>query len=246
MTDIGRSTKPFGRLEGAVSKLFTKAAVVRAVRDVASDFRWVTLGGAALRGVEWAPGQKVQLLLGGWVQRTYTPLSWDASAGVTELLAYTHGEGPAAVWARGLSVGDGCAIFGPRRSLDLGALGRPALLFGDETSFGLAHALRFTSASAQGVHLLLEVNSMAASSAALEALDVSGAHLFERQSGDEHLAALLQLATRLLQTHPAAVCALSGKATSIQRVSKHLRQLGVPRASIQTKAYWAPGKTGLD
>ena len=37
-------------------------------------------------------------------------------------------------------------MFGPRSSLDLQRLDRPALLFGDETSFGLAHALRFTQA----------------------------------------------------------------------------------------------------
>jgi ferric-chelate reductase (NADPH) len=246
VTELGRPPKRFGRLEGAVSKLFTKAAVVESVRDVADGFRRLTLAGAALRGVEWIPGQKVQLLLGGWVQRTYTPLAWDPRAGVTELLAYTHGEGPAAAWARGLSVGEGCSVFGPRGSLDLEALRRPALLFGDETSFGLAHALRFTSARAHGAHLLLEVNSMAASSAALEAMDVTGAHLVERRAGDAHLEELQQLATRLIQTHAIGDGVLSGKAPSIQRLNKHLRQLGMARAHIQTKAYWAPGKTGLD
>jgi hypothetical protein len=39
---------------------------------------------------------------------------------------------------------------------------------------------------------------------------------------------------------------LSGKATSIQRLSKQLRQLGISRGRLQTKAYWAPGKAGLD
>jgi ferric-chelate reductase (NADPH) len=241
-----QSTRPFGRLEGAVSKLFTKASVVEAVEDVSNGFRRVTLAGSALRGVAWAPGQKVQLLLGGWVQRTYTPLAWDAIAGVTQFLAYSHGEGPAATWARGLSVGDACNVFGPRGSLDLDSLGRPALLFGDETSFGLAHALRFTSATARGVHLLLEVNSVAASSVALEALDVSGAHLVERRAGDAHLEDIEQRTAELVRAHAIEASTLSGKATSIARVSKQLRQLGVPRARIQTKAYWAPGKTGLD
>jgi ferric-chelate reductase (NADPH) len=246
MNETGRKPEPFGRLESAVSRLLTKAAVVEAVEDIASGFRRVTLSGAALRGVAWSPGQKVQFLLGGWVQRTYTPLAWDPIAGVAQLLAYAHGEGPAAAWARGLSVGDGCAVFGPRGSLDLDALGRPALLFGDETSFGLAHALRFTSATARGVHVLLEVNSIAASSAALDAIDVSGAHLVERHPADAHLEEMERLAAQLVQTHSIGAGVLSGKATSIQRVSKHLRQLGVPRARIQTKAYWAPGKTGLD
>jgi ferric-chelate reductase (NADPH) len=35
-----------------------------------------------------------------------------------------------------------CQFFGPRRSLDLAGLDAPVALFGGETSFGLAAALR--------------------------------------------------------------------------------------------------------
>jgi NADPH-dependent ferric siderophore reductase len=237
---------PLGRLEGALSKLFTKAARVAAIADVADDFRLVTLAGEALVGGEWTPGQKVQVMLGGWVQRTYTPLSWNTQAGETQLLAYMHGEGPAAVWARGLAEGDTCALFGPRGSLDLNALGRPALLFGDETSLGLAHALRFTPASAQGAHLVLEVTSKRAAAAALDAIGVEGAHLVERRPEDVHLGEVQEYTAHLLQTRSIEAGVLSGKATSIQRMNKQLRQLGLPRARLQVKAYWAPGKTGLD
>lgn len=246
MRVTARKGMPVGRLEGAVSKLFTKAARVAAVADVAEEFRLVTLAGPALAKVEWSPGQKVQLMLGGWVQRTYTPLSWDTEAGAMQLLAYTHGDGPGAAWARGLEEGDVCAVFGPRGSLDLNALTRPALLFGDETSFGLAHALRFTPASAQGVHLVLEVTSRAASAAALDAIGVAGAHLVERRPEDVHLGEVQEYTAHLLQTRAVEAGVLSGKATSIQRMNKQLRQLGLARSRLQTKAYWAPGKTGLD
>ena len=246
MTELDDRAMPLGRLEGAVAKLFTKRAEVQSLEDVAHGFRLVALAGEALRGVAWAPGQKVQLMLGGWVQRTYTPLSWDADAGVMRLLAYVHGEGPGCTWARALAVGASCSIFGPRGSLELGRLARPALLFGDETSFGLVHALRFTAATAQGVHSVLEVNSKSASSAALDAIGVAGAHLVERSPGDGHLAEVQELATRLVSASSIRAGVLSGKATSIQRLGKHLRELGVPRAQLQTKAYWAPGKAGLD
>lgn len=246
MTERDAKTKSLGRLEGAVTKLFCKNAKVSSLRDLASGFRLVALAGDALRGVDWTPGQKVQLMLGGWVQRTYTPLSWDVDAGVLELLAYVHGEGPGAAWARALVPGASCAVFGPRSSLDLQRLARPALLFGDETSFGLAHALRFTQAARAGVHLVLEVSSKQISSAVLEAIDVSGAHLVERGSGDEHLNEVRELATQLVSTHSIGAGVLSGRAPSIAHVGKHLRQLGLPRAQLQTKAYWAPGKTGLD
>ena len=246
MTEPDAKTKPLGRLEGVVTQLLCKRASVSSVRDIAPGFRRVALAGDALRGVAWTPGQKVQLMLGGWVQRTYTPLSWDVAAGVLELLAYAHGDGPGAAWARALVPGLSCAVFGPRSSLDLPRLARPALLFGDETSFGLAHALRFTPAAGEGVHVVLEVSSRPVSSVVLEEIGVSGAHLVERRSGDEHLNEVQELTTHLVATHAIEAGVLSGKAPSIAHVSKHLRRLGLPRAQLQTKAYWAPGKTGLD
>ncbi len=237
-----------GRLEGVLAKLFTRTARVQAVRDVAQNFRLLTLSGEALRGAAWTPGQKVQVLLGGWVNRTYTPMSWDAAEGTTEVLAYAHGAHPGSEWVRSLQPEQAqeCALFGPRGSLDLNALGRPAVLFGDETSMGLAHALRFASGGERRVELVLEVSSLPAARAALEAIDVRGAVLVQRLPDDAHLAEVEEIVLQLL--HAQAVChwVLSGKATSIARVSKVLRAQGTPRRQIQTKAYWAPGKTGLD
>jgi len=149
-----------------------------------------------------------------------------------------------AVLAKGspLSVQRGTA----RASLDLNGLERPALLFGDETSFGLAHALRFTSEGAANVELLLEVTSLRAAERALEAVGVTGAHLVERRLGDAHLGAVEETAEALLKRHAFRSSALSGKATSIQKLNHRLRSLGLSRQQIRTKAYWAPGKKGLD
>jgi ferric-chelate reductase (NADPH) len=246
VADRERAKKAVGRLEGAISRLLTKSATVQEARTVADGFRLLTMSGDALKNVSWIPGQKVQLMLGGWTQRTYTPLSWDAANGATKLLAYIHGASPASDWAATLSGGEPCAIFGPRGSLDLTALGRPSVLFGDETSFGLAHALRHTSDGARGVHLLLEVSTPHAARAALDSIDVSAAELIPRQPADAHLAEVERRVTRLLESERPRNWVLTGKASSIARLSKRLRQLGVPRRQIQAKAYWAPGKVGLD
>ena len=235
-----------GRIERAVLSLFTKQASVTELRSVSEEFSRVTLGGDALRGVSWAPGQKLQVQLGGFVQRTFTPLAWDSVQGATELLVYLHGDGPAVRWAHALEIGTPCSLFGPRASLDLNGLERPALLFGDETSFGLAHALRFTSHGTANVELLLEVTSLHAAERALESIGVAGANLVERRPGDAHLDAVEETAEALLRRHALRSSALSGKATSIQKLHRRLRQLGLPRQRIFTKAYWAPGKTGLD
>jgi ferric-chelate reductase (NADPH) len=249
MPDMGGQNparKPTGRLEGALSKLFTRSATVREARTVAENFRLLTLSGPALQNVSWIPGQKVQLMLGGWVQRTYTPLSWDSESGVTRLLAYAHGAFPGSDWSRSLAAGEACSIFGPRGSLDLNALGRPAVLFGDETSFGLAYALRHTPSRADAVHILLEVTSLEVAQTALDATGVAGCQLVQRRADDSHLAEVEQIAAGLQQQHCPESWVLSGKAPSIQRLTRRLRELDVQRRRIQTKAYWAPGKVGLD
>src|SRR5688572_14951784 len=86
-----RRDRSLGPLESTVARFFTRSASVCEVRSVSENFRLLTLAGQSLRGAAWVPGQKVQLLLGGWVQRTYTPLAWDAANGTTQLLAYVHG-----------------------------------------------------------------------------------------------------------------------------------------------------------
>ena len=58
-----------GRFEKAVLSLFTKRTSVSEIVRSSGDFSLVRLAGEALRGVPWAPGQKLQVLSG---QRTMT------------------------------------------------------------------------------------------------------------------------------------------------------------------------------
>jgi ferric-chelate reductase (NADPH) len=235
-----------GRFEDAVLSLFTKRASVTEVSRVGTDFSLVRLAGDELRGVSWLPGQKVQLAVRGFSQRTFTPLSWDAKKGTTTLFVYAHGDGPVARWAGALAPGAECSIFGPRASLDLSTLDRPGLVFGDETSFALAHALRFTERGSSGVELVFEVTSPRAAEDALAVLEIHGARLVERLANDAHLSTVEQVVEKLVRERAPRGAVLTGKASSIQAVSRRLRALGVDRRSIFSKAYWAPGKTGLD
>lgn len=245
MATIGQPRAP-GRIEGALTRIFMKGATVHEYRTLGEQFRLVTLSGESLRSVRWTPGQKVQVAVGNWAYRTFTPLSWDAEHGSTQLLLFLHGEAPGSAWGRALRAGDSCTLFGPRDSLDLHGLGRPALVFGDETSFGLAHALRFTQSGADRIRLVFEVNSKEVARGILDDLGVTDAELIERRPNDTHLAEVEDVVVDQLQTRSIESFALSGKASSIQRLSKRLRSLGIARSQLRTRAYWAPGKVGLD
>jgi NADPH-dependent ferric siderophore reductase len=221
-----------------------RPARVAAVKTLSRHFRLVDLEGEALRNVVWTAGQKIQIAIGaGLTMRTYTPTQWDADAGATRLLAFAHGDAPGSRWAVDLRQGDSCQFTGPRRSLDLSAIDSQAVLFGDETSFGLAAALHATLPRGAAA-FVFEVSDVVESHTALAAVGIIGARLIERLADDAHLA---EVATQLAQSGiGAAHFVLTGKASSIRHVSRSLKAAGVASSRIRAKAYWATGKTGLD
>jgi NADPH-dependent ferric siderophore reductase len=221
-----------------------RSARVANVETLSPHFRLVELEGEALKDVAWMAGQKIQVAMGsGLSARTYTPMSWDAGHGRTRLLAFVHGDGPGSRWTSGLRAGDICQLFGPRRSLDLAGLGAPVVLFGDETSFGLAAALRDDLRAGGALHMF-EATEIAESRQVLEYIGLGQARLIARSTGDDHLAAVDAEMLRLAAG--GAQFVLTGKASSIQRVSRALKAAGVASSQIKAKAYWAPGKAGLD
>ena len=237
--------KPAGLLESAIFKLFTRSAHVLDIEDVGSAFRILTLGGDALRDVAWTPGDKIQLQLGGWVQRTYTPMDWDGVAGRVRILVYLHAGGPGAQWARGVCIGDACIVFGPRKSLRLARAPAAVILFGDETSFGLAAALS-NQEEAPALYGVFEVATLAEAAPIVKRLRLAGAHVSERREGEMHFGEIETQLSALLQAHADADVVLTGKASAIQQVNRVLRQHDVGAGRRHAKAYWAAGKTGLD
>jgi ferric-chelate reductase (NADPH) len=215
------------------------------IEDVGSAFRIITLGGEAWRGTSWTPGDKIQIQLGGWLQRTFTPMDWDAENGCTRILVYLHGDAPGTRWARMLCKGDTCVVFGPRKSIDRSRLQGPVLFVGDETSLGVATAL-FNHPSSPAAQMLFEVSTIAETKPVVEQLRLNDAHLCTRLENDGHFAELETRMSAFLQKHATADIVLTGKSTSIQRITRWLRQRANGAGNRQSKAYWAPGKTGLD
>jgi NADPH-dependent ferric siderophore reductase len=221
-----------------------RPARVTAIETLSPRFRLVELEGEALQDVAWTAGQKIQVAMGaGLSARTYTPMSWDTSKGRTRLLAFAHGDGPGSRWASSLCEGDICQFFGPRRSLDLAGFVAPVVLFGDETSFGIAAALRNNLQAGGALHMF-EASDVVESRQVLDAISLSEARLIARSASDSHLATIEAETLRLAAN--GAQFILTGKASSIQRISRALKAAGVASSRINAKAYWAPGKSGLD
>lgn len=230
----------------AVLKLFTRRAEIASVEPLGDHFRLLTLAGEDLKDTAWIPGQKVQMSLGGWVHRTYTPLVWDRVHGTTQLLGYVHGNGPGSAWIASAARSAPCTLLGPRSSLDLTAVSRPLAFFGDETSFAAAASLRVTSGGTSDVSFFFEVSSVVDALPVLERIGVDDALVVARTAGDRHLDEIQARLLRLFEKRFATQAVLTGKASSIQRVQQSLRRAGISSKQLKTRAYWAPGKTGLD
>jgi NADPH-dependent ferric siderophore reductase len=245
VTKIGRSAvNTPGQFGKALIGLFMKRATVTAVYDIAYGFRLITLEGPKLQGVAWTPGQKIQIGMGSaFVARTYTPIEWDAAAGRTCILGYAHSDGPGSAWMLGIKIGDECDLFGPRNSLDVRHLNGPLVVFGDETSIGLAYALSRQD-SGRSVVCQVEVDDLASAQHVRSTLDIGNVTVTARSDGDGHLAQLEASFPALVGTSSSFV--LTGKAGSVQRLGRELKRQGVPANRIVGKAHWAPGKAGLD
>jgi NADPH-dependent ferric siderophore reductase len=224
----------------------SRIATVDTVTRVEAGFRLIELRGEDLRGAQWSPGQKIEVRLGVFTSRCYTPISWDTENGSLRILAHLHGRAPGADWVAHAAAGDIWQLTGPKRSLDLSGLRRPAVFFGDETSIGLAASLAATAAGLEGIQFMFEANQRAPAQGVLEAFGLRNATVFERRPGDVYLGPLTAGLDVAMSRSQIEHYVFSGKAPSIQRLTRHLKRRGVRSSQLKVRAYWAPGKTGLD
>ena len=207
-----------GRILEMLGGLALTDARVVAVDTPHPRYRKLSIEGPGLRDGAFQPGDKVQVLLPSKDVRTYTPVSWKSGRAI--ILAYLHGTGPGARWAAEAKAGDTIRFLGPQRSLRLDGV---EVLAGDETSIGVAAGL------ATG-RTVLRVADVEAARAAAASIGVN-AQIF---ASDQ--AALDALGSP-------RVAAVTGGSAWIQAARAALRERG---ANIRVKAYWAPGRVGID
>jgi len=236
---MARHRQPKGRnieppsLFGEIVGLVTRPAIVSKLEIITDNFRLITLEGDSLKGISWTPGQKIEVLLDSDIRSVHTPISWDSLNGVTRLLVYRAGSAsPEAIWVNTAKPGEIRRIWGPRPSLDLTELKRPTLFFGDETSIGLAQALQATRAGLREVSFLFEALSPVESKLVLQKLGISDATVLERTEDENYMAALEAAMHRLIENVTPNQFVLTGKGSSIRRVTNLLRRQRIPASKL--------------
>lgn len=239
-----------GILINALGGLLLREGRVSHVGNVSPRFRWVEARIDGLHDVSWTPGDKVQVLLPDRDMRTYTPVTWHRDRGTAEFLLYRNqpvdirevDERPGARFVRTVQVGDPFRFVGPQRSLVVDPT-HPVVLFGDETSFAVALALR--GAATTPPACVFEVESLSESASVLGEFGMSDAVCVERAADDSHLVKVAQHLEEQLAGRQHAKLLMTGRAQAIQALQSRRRAAGQSRAD-KTKAYWSLGRSGLD
>ncbi|WP_158820230.1 siderophore-interacting protein [Granulicella sp. S156] len=231
-------------LSSAIEKFLFHPMMVTESEVIGSRFRLIRMQGEKFKGVRWTPGQAVQIYLGNLTKRAYTPMDLDPEAGSARFLFYLHGGGPGSAWAATLKTGDICQVMRPKDSLDFTAFKEPVLFFGDETSLAAAQA--FHRCTKNALRFLLEVTSPPEVEIATAKLGLENIALFEKTHDGSHLE---KIVTRLVEdasTLGSPQWVFTGQARSIQSIRKRLRAAGIEPSNSKVRAYWSPGKTGMD
>ena len=233
-------------ISGAIEKLIFHPVTVTESEMVGRHFRLVCLQGEAFKGLRWIPGQAVEFYLGKLTKRTYTPMDLDPDQGAARFLFFLHGGGPGSAWAGTLERGDICHVLRPKNSLDFTTFASPALFFGDETSLAAARALSCHRSHAAGDRIVLEVTSPVETGAVVAQLGLQGVQLFAKTSTGAHLDGTVQRLAESAGAMGSPQWVFTGQARSIQAIRTRLRDLGVASTGSKVRAYWSPGKTGMD
>lgn len=200
--------------------------------QLSPHFHLLTIKGRNLKK-EWIPGQKIQIQLKDDQMRSYTPCSWDSKAGVMQTLVYMHGKGPGALWARDAKAQNKVTVLGPKKSLKLEEEMKRVIFFGDETTFGLAHAIKNNVPDIK-FHFFMEANDTDESSSILKKFDLEDALLVSLGQLD----LIGEQISKLFAEDNSIRIVLSGKQQSIVALREKLYSLNIPAAAIGTKVYW--------
>lgn len=179
-------------------------------------------------GIEWAPSETRQ-------GRDYTPRRCDPEARELDLDFVLHGDGPAASWAQGATVGDELWFAGPKSSTVLPDGVDWVLLAGDETALpAIARFLEERPVEAP-VRAIITVTD----ERARQDLPIRPSDRIEwvlAGSGDRR--ALADAVARLAAPAGVPYVWAAAESRALLPVRKLARTLGAPKTHVNITGYW--------
>lgn len=222
-------SSPKGKMARLFGGLLLRRATIATAEDVGGFRRLVLRGDRAA----CPAGTKLQILLPSDDMRTYSPV---ASPDGMVLVGWKHAGGPGGQWIAEVKAGSEVRFVGPQRSLELPS--GPVIVVGDETSVAVAGS--FEVERPGQVQALFQAGSVEDTRAAAQSVGLRSAFVFPRGETNQ----LVEAVAAAHAAAPQAVVGLTGGSELVLAVRNALRKQGI--RDVKTKAYWIPGKRGLD
>ncbi|MGW0460264.1 siderophore-interacting protein [Streptomyces tendae] len=180
-------------------------------------------------GIEWTPAENR-------LTRDYTPRRVDPAAGEVDLDFVTHGDGPAAAWARAARVGDELWFVGPKSSLRLPERPDWILLAGDETALPAIGRFLDERPVDAPAHVLVTV----ADDAARQKLALREGDTVRWVLAEPGDAAALEAAVRAVPLPAGEGYAwAAAESRALLPVRRYLgRECGMPKERLNITGYW--------
>jgi NADPH-dependent ferric siderophore reductase len=174
--------------------------------------------------------------------RNYTPAFCDVPGESMEMVIHIHGGGVGSAYIDDLEPGDELYVSYPRgrKAYDLKA--QQQIIFGDETSLGLACALQpLLKAQGQSFRFLFELDAVNQQAPAL--LGLENCSVFPKKGLFWQASRIETLLNEYGSGLEGASYILTGNVQSMQAFRKALK--GRTEGEIFTQGYWLEGKKGL-
>lgn len=174
--------------------------------------------------------------------RNYTVAAYDDAGGTIDILCHIHGKGTGSRFMDGLRAGDQLYMSIPRgKKFYEGAVSQ-YVLFGDETSLGLANAFLPTlKSNKHDYRFYFELDEE--NRRAPDALELDNVAVFPKSGIFRSEPELRTLPIFASDRWQEANFVLTGNVASMQNIRKVLK--GWARGKVSFQGYWLEGKQGL-
>lgn len=196
-----------------------------------------------LSGMNFQPGYAVLIRVNDTEFRNYTASFNDSENGILEIIFHIHSQAPGSVFIDNLNVGDKIRISTPRGKNQYESTVKQHLIFGDETSLGLACSfLPHLKNNQHQFQFYFELDESNINVPQL--LGLENYSIFSKNEIFINKQLINDLPIFKTPNWDTSNFVLTGNVTSVQNFRQVLKSNSV-KGRIFTKGYWLKGKQGL-
>ena len=235
-------------IDTLAKSIFSKAKVTYK-EQIAPKVYHIRIQSDSLQGHHYIPGEHLRLFVGidrdtaiNSKLRTYSIWDHNSSRGTADMAVCVHSTGIGATWASQVRTGEDVYYMGPKGKLTIDYAAESSLMIGDPSALSHMYAIRRHIVSGK-----INFGITYAHDAADHYADIDGSRPFQFLLLDyDPTEALIKEADALKNNlSESAVIYLAGDARVCKSLGRHFRD-NWPNATVRTKGFWMPGKTGMD